>query len=163
MTQAGPQVWVAGVDDARTVARLLTGFRDHLGYQRPSDNAILAGVERLIEDVATEFLLGSPDADTPPAGVAQLRFRQSIWMVRDCLIEDVYVDTDARGAGLGRALVAHALERARERGCRRAELDVSEDNDAGLALYGSFGFEAITDEHGPRDLYLRVHLDPDDA
>lgn len=160
---AGPHVWVAGVDEARTVARLMTGFRDHLGYERPSENAILAGVERLIEDVATEFLLGSPDADAPPASVAQLRFRQSIWMVRDCLIEDVFVDASARGAGLGRALVAAALERARARGCRRAELDVSEDNNAGLALYGSFGFEAITDADGPRDLYLRVHLDPADA
>ena len=163
MMEAGPQLWVAGVDEARTVARLMAGFRDHLGYERPSDNAILAGVERLIEDVSTEFVLGSPHADAPPAGVAQLRFRQSIWMVRDCLIEDVYVDPGARGAGLGRALVAHALERARARGCRRAELDVSEGNAAGLALYGSLGFEAITDAHGPRDLYLRVHLDPADA
>lgn len=161
MMEAGPQVWVAGVDEARTVARLMTGFRDHLGYDRPSDNAILAGVERLIEDVATEFLLGSPDADAPPAGVAQLRFRQSIWMARDCLIEDVYVDEAARGAGLGRALVAGALDRARVRGCRRAELDVSEDNAAGLALYASFGFQAIAAADGPRDLYLRVHLDPD--
>jgi len=161
--EAGPHVWVAGVEEARTVARLMSGFRDHLGYERPSDNAILAGVERLLEDVATEFLLGSPDPDAPPAGVVQLRFRQSIWMARDCLIEDVYVDDAARGAGLGRALLAGALERARVRGCRRAELDVSEDNAAALALYGAFGFEAITDAGGPRDLYLRVHLDPADA
>ena len=66
---------------------------------------------------------------------------------------------EARGAGLGRALVGLALERARARGCRRAELDVNEANAAALALYGSFGFSATENPYGARDLYLRVHLD----
>lgn len=159
---AGPHVWVAGPHEAETVARLMTAFRDHLGYERPTDNAVLAGVERLLEDVATEFLLGAPDPDAPPAGVAQLRFRQSIWTSRDCLIEDVFVADDARGLGVGRALVAHALDRARARGCRRAELDVSEGNDAALALYGALGFTASPAAGAPRDLYLRLQLDPAD-
>jgi GNAT superfamily N-acetyltransferase len=158
---AGPHVWVAGPNEAETVARLLVEFRDHLGYDRPSENAVLAGVEKLLEDVSTEFLIGAPNPDAPPAGVAQLRFRRSIWMAADCLVEDVFVADGARGAGLGRALVTHALERARARGCRRAELDVSEVNEAALALYASLGFGASA-EGAPRDLYLRAHLDPVD-
>ena len=159
---SGPHVWVAGPHEAETVARLLSEFRDDLGYKRPSDNAILAAVEQLSEDVATEFLLGSPDPDAAPAGVAQLRFRRSVWMATDCLVEDVFVAAPARGIGLGRALVVQALERARACGCRRAELDTSEGNAAALALYASLGFTAVSGAGTDRDLYLRVHLAPAD-
>jgi len=157
---AAPRVWVAGRHEAHDVARLLVAFRDHLGLDWPSDNAFLAGVERLLDDPATEFLLGVPHDDAPPAGVVQLRFRWGIWRAGgDCLIEDVFVSEPARRTGLGRALVEAALERARERGCRRAELDVNEANAGALALYGSFGFSATANRYGARDLYLRLHLD----
>lgn len=155
-----PRVWVATRDEAAAVARLLIAFRDHNGLDWPSDNAFLAGVERLLDDPATDFLLGSPHDDAPPAGVAQLRFRYGIWRAgHDCLLEDLFVEDSARGAGLGRALVEATLHRARERGCRRIELDTNESNEAALALYGSFGFSATENTYGTRDLYLRLHLD----
>jgi ribosomal protein S18 acetylase RimI-like enzyme len=150
------RAWKAGPHEAEDVARLLVAFRDHLGYDWPSDNAFLAGVENLIEDRDTAFILGAVDDDAPPCGVVQLRYRMGIWRAgRDCLVEDVYVDESARGRGVARALLEHATERARERGCRRMELDVNEENTAALALYTSFGF---TTGH-PRDLYMRRHLD----
>lgn len=150
------RAWKAGPHEAEIVARLLIGFRDHLGYAWPSDNAFLAGVERLIDDRDTEFLLASPDDDSPPAGVVQLRFRLGIWRAGgDCLVEDVYVDPSARGRGVARTLLELATERALERGCRRMELDVNEANTPALALYESFGFTAGS----PRDLYMRRHLD----
>ncbi|MCW3045798.1 MAG: family N-acetyltransferase [Solirubrobacterales bacterium] len=155
-----PRVWLAAVDDAETVARLLVAFRDHLDLSWPSDNAFLAGVERLLDDRDTDYLLGAPHDDAPPAGVVQLRYRYGIWRAgTDCLVEDLFVEEAARGAGLGRALVRGAIERARERGCRRIELDVNEGNPAALALYESFGFSSTTNGYGARDLYLRRHLD----
>jgi ribosomal protein S18 acetylase RimI-like enzyme len=151
-----PRTWKAGPHEAEIVARLLIEFRNQLGYDWPSDNAFLAGVERLIVERETEYLLGAPDDDSPPSGVVQLRFRWGIWRAGgDCLVEDVYVSEAARGRGLARALLELATERALERGCRRMELDVSEANEAGLALYRSFGFT----EGSPRDLYMRRHLD----
>jgi GNAT superfamily N-acetyltransferase len=150
------RAWKAGPHEAEIVARLLIGFRDHLGYTWPSDNAFLAGVERLIDDRDTEYILASADDDSPPSGVAQLRFRLGIWRAGgDCLVEDVYVDQSARGRGVGRALLEFSTERALERGCRRMELDVNEANTAALALYESFGFTTGS----PRDLYMRRHLD----
>jgi GNAT superfamily N-acetyltransferase len=150
------RAWKAGPHEAETVARLLIGFRDHMGYTWPSDNAFLAGVENLIEDRNTEYVLAAVDDDSPPSGVVQLRFRQGIWRAGgDCLVEDVFVDASARGHGVGRALLEKATERALERGCRRMELDVNEENPAAIALYTSFGFTAGQ----PRDLYMRRHLD----
>jgi len=156
----GPQVWVAEPDEAETVARLLVGFRDHLGSDWPSENAFLAGVEKLIEDRNTDFVIGAPDADTPPAGVVALRYRHSLWTASDdCLLEDVFVEESARGTGLGRALVAFSLERARERGCRRAELDVNEANPAALRLYESLGFGKKSTPWEGRDLFINIRLD----
>lgn len=157
-----PDVWVATPDEAEVVGGLLIAFRNHLGEDWPSDNAFLAGVERLIEDRDTEFLLGSPDPDSPPAGVVQLRFRWGVWLAGgDCLVEDVYVEEHARGHGLGRALMGLAAERATARGCKRMELDTNEKNTAAVALYESLGFTAKTGRYDGRDLYLRRLLDPD--
>jgi GNAT superfamily N-acetyltransferase len=150
------RAWLAGPHEAETVARLLIAFRDHLGYDWPSDNAFLAGVERLMDDRDTDFVLAAADDDSPPAGVTQLRYRTGIWRAGgDCLVEDVFVDASARGKGVARALLSFATERALERGCRRMELDVNEANTAALALYESFGFTT----GNPRDLYMRRHLD----
>ncbi len=158
MDRVTPRVWLADARDAETVARLMVGFRDHLGRDWPSHNAFLAGVERLIDDRDSEFLIGAPHDDAPPSGVCQLRYRWGLWRAGlDCLLEDLYVLEDARGQGLGRDLVLAAIDRARERGCRRMELDTNEDNAAARALYESNGF--FTGEPGQRDLYYRLHLD----
>ena len=93
--------WIAERHEAETVADLLIAFRDHMGSDWPSDNAFLAGVERLMDDRDTDFVLGAPHADAPPAGVVQLRFRFGIWRAGgDCLVEDVFVAEDLRGTGL---------------------------------------------------------------
>ncbi len=156
----GPHVWVAEPDEAETVARLLVAFRDHLAHDWPSENAFLAGVEKLIEDRNTEFVIGAPDADAPPAGVVALRYRHSLWTASDdCLLEDVFVEEHARGTGLGRALVELALERARARGCRRAELDVNEANEPALRLYESLGFGKKSTPWDGRDLFINIRLD----
>ena len=157
-----PHVWVAGPEEAEAVAGLMVAFRTHLGYDWPSDNAFLAGVERLLDDRDTDFLLGAPDDDSPPAGVCQLRYRWGLWRAGvDCLLEDLFVAEAARGTGLGRALVEGARARAIERGARRMELDCNEANTAALALYASAGFVTASSAYdGARDLYLRLHLDP---
>ena len=79
----------------------------------------------------------------------------------DCWMEDLFVRPEPQGRGLGRALVEAALQRARERGCLRVELDVDEDNRAARALYARLGF----DEHaktGPpeRTLFVGYHFEP---
>ena len=142
-------VRLATPDDAEEVARLLIAFRDHLGRDEPSDERFHANSRLLIADPHTEFLL----AGEPAAGVCQLRYRPCVWLdADDCTLEDLYVAEQARGSGLGRALVAAAIERARERGCARVVLDANEANGAAIALDESAGFSSGS---GSRDLFLR--------
>ena len=111
------------------VAGLLLGFRDWMGRDSPPEESLRASVEQLISDPATEYLLGAVEVAGPPAGVCQLRYRWGIWYsAADCWLEDLYVSESARRSGLGRALVQEAASRARERGCARVQLDVSEAN-----------------------------------
>jgi ribosomal protein S18 acetylase RimI-like enzyme len=133
------RVWVAAEDEAAEVAGLMAAFRDWLGYDDPADGEIRDVVDRLIRDPHTDYLLGA--VDDGPAGVCQLRYRLCVWTgTDDCWLEDLYVRDEARGAGLGRALVDKAVERARERGCRRMDLDVNEQNGEALAFYERMGF-----------------------
>jgi ribosomal protein S18 acetylase RimI-like enzyme len=153
-----PHVWRAEPHEAEAVAALLVAFRNHLGFDWPSDRAFLASVERLIEEPATEYLLGAPQAGRPAAGVVQLRYRWSVWRAaEDCELEDLFVSADRRRSGLGRALLDAAIDRARARGCRRIKLDTAERNEPALALYRSAGFSDEAYEGG-RALLLRLRL-----
>ena len=157
-----PVVWRAEGHEAGTVAGLLVEFRDWNGGDWPSDNAFLASVERLIERTDTEFLLGAVDVDAPPAAVCQLRYRFSLWVAaEDCWLEDLFVTASARRRGVGRALVAAAVERATARGARRIELDTNETNAGALALYESLGFSTRSKGGGTgRNLFLGRRLGP---
>jgi ribosomal protein S18 acetylase RimI-like enzyme len=136
-----PRVWVAGEADAESVSALMAGFRDHIGRDRPTDAEIRGTVDVLLNDADTEFLLAARDEQDVPAGVCQLRYRLAVWTsTDDCWLEDLYVTDEARGTGLGRALIATAFERARARGCARVQLDVAEDNARAIDVYREAGF-----------------------
>lgn len=157
---SGP-VWVAGAREAPVVASLMAEFRDWHGRDRPSDAALRQGVERLIGEPATEYLLGALVDGGEAVGVCQLRFRYGLWhSADDCWLEDLFVREAGRGAGLGRALGEAAIERALRRGCRRIDLDVDSDNEQALALYGRLGFSGATPS-GARRLMLRRALTAD--
>jgi len=59
-------------------------------------------------------------------------------------IEDVVVDDAARGAGVGEALVAAALDRARLLGAKTVDLTSRPSREAANRLYVRLGFEART-------------------
>jgi ribosomal protein S18 acetylase RimI-like enzyme len=135
------RVWLAGEEDVGAIVSLVAEFRDWWRKSKPTDEGIRDTVEQLVGDPKTDFLLAASDGADGAAGVCQLRYRLSVWTgVDDCWLEDLYVQEEARGAGLGRALVRAALGRAEARGCRRVELDVNEDNTEAIAFYRSLGF-----------------------
>ena len=57
-------------------------------------------------------------------------------------IEAVRVRADRRGSGLGRAMMAYALEQARARGCRVAQLTTDKRRTEAHRFYERLGFTA---------------------
>ena len=146
------KVWRAEAAEAADVARLIAEFGAWWGKNVVPEDEVRASVDRIMSGDDGEFLLGALDGE--PVGVCQLRFRWSVWKsAEDCWLEDLFVREEARRSGLGRALVEAALVRARERGCKRIELDVNEDNGAARALYEACGF--LTEPKPPgRTLFI---------
>ena len=146
---------LATAEDAGEVTRLMLLFRDWWARDWPPDESWRRGVQLLLADERTDVLLGGE----PASGVAVLRYRHSLWQdALDCSLEDLYVEEHARRSGLGARLVSAALERARERGCRRVELDVNEANEPALALYEKLGFSAFSGELSGRNLLMRHYF-----
>lgn len=130
---------MARADDVPVVATLLGGFYEHLGKPLPDQAELEDSVRHVMEGGDGEFLLGY--VGDVPAGFAQLRWRWAVWTrALDGWLEDLFVEQDRRRSGLGRELVEAVVDRARERGCVRLELDVDTDNEAALALYRACGF-----------------------
>jgi ribosomal protein S18 acetylase RimI-like enzyme len=109
-------------DDVRE--RLVPGLRDH-----PSAMVLMA----MDEDSAV--------------GIAVCFFGFSTFSARPLLnIHDLAVRPEARGRGVGRALLDAAQQQARLRSCCKMTLEVRDDNHVARRLYRDFGFDA---NHGP--------------
>ena len=82
--------------------------------------------------------------DDEVVGALQLSFMPSIsyrgsWRAT---IENVRTSNARRGQGIGRALVEHAIERARERQCRIVQLTTDKRRTDALRFYERLGFRA---------------------
>lgn len=58
-------------------------------------------------------------------------------------LEDLFVRPEARGGGLGRALLAHLAALAVERGCARLEWSVLDWNEPAIGFYRRLGARAM--------------------
>lgn len=130
-------VRLAESSGADIVARLLHEFNTEFDEPTP-------GVEVLAERARSMLAAGEITvllAGEPPVGLAELRFRPSIWTgALDAYLEELYVAPDRRGHGTGRALLEAAMDTARSQGAAHIDLGTSEDDVAAIALYESCGF-----------------------
>ncbi len=60
-------------------------------------------------------------------------------------LEDLFVEPEARGVGLGRAMLAHLAGLALSRGCARLEWSVLDWNAPSIAFYRALGAKAMDD------------------
>ena len=65
--------------------------------------------------------------------------RRGSWRAQ---IEGVRVDSSLRSSGVGRSLIAWAIERARKRGCSLVQLTSDKSRGDAIRFYESLGFVA---------------------
>lgn len=96
--------------------------------------------QRLERDESVIFIA---TLDGRPLGFTQLYpLFSSTRMARLFLLNDLFVDAAARGAGLGAALLERARQHAQEEGACELMLETGNDNPA-RRLYERSGYEAV--------------------
>ncbi len=121
----------------------------------------LADYERLLHEVVAtedrlrESLFGprpgaevviADDGDGEPLGFALFFPNYSTVLAQPGIyLEDLYVRPQARGRGVGRALLSHLARLARERGCGRLEWWVLDWNESAIRFYRSLGARPMDD------------------
>ncbi|MCB1683790.1 MAG: GNAT family N-acetyltransferase [Pseudomonadales bacterium] len=63
-----------------------------------------------------------------------------------CQLEELIVDSDARGKNIGALLVQKSIDNARSRGCAEFGLYLLESTEHNRPFYAKFGFEAVGTE-----------------
>lgn len=106
------------------------------------DAACWAAFEAIDADPRNELIVA--DEDGTVVGTCQLTFTPSLSRrgAERMTIEAVRVRGDRRGGGIGRAMMAWSLARARERGCGLAQLTTDKRRTDAHRFYASLGFAA---------------------
>jgi GNAT superfamily N-acetyltransferase len=118
----------------------LGASREVLGEE--VDAAYWRAFEQIDADPRNELIVADDGGDV--LATCQLTFTPSLSRrgAERMTIEAVRVRADLRGRGVGRAMMAWALHRARERGCRLAQLTTDKRRTDAHKFYASLGFTA---------------------
>jgi GNAT superfamily N-acetyltransferase len=140
---SGLHIAAATERDVPVILQLIKGLAD---YEK------LAHLVTATEDDLRTALFGaSPVAEAVIASIDGRPVGYALWFQtfstflgrRGVYLEDLFVVPDARGMGVGRALLAHLARIAVERGCERVEWAVLDWNDPAIRFYRRIGAEPM--------------------
>lgn len=124
------------------VPQILRFVRELAEFEREPD--AVEATEPMLEEAlfgdrpAAEALIA--EVDGTPAGFALFFHNFSTWTgKRGLYLEDLYVTPDARGTGVGTALLRHLAGIALDRGCGRFEWAVLDWNEPAIKFYRAMG------------------------
>jgi GNAT superfamily N-acetyltransferase len=140
----------ATVDDVPHVFRFICELADYekLRHEVKTNEAALR--EQLFGATrGAEVLIG--EIDGVPRGFALFFHSFSTFEgKRGLYLEDLYVEVNSRGSGLGKALLVRLAKLAVERGCARFEWSVLDWNEPALKFYRSVGARPMSEWTGQR-------------
>ncbi|MFC5743823.1 GNAT family N-acetyltransferase [Dyella tabacisoli] len=134
-------------DDDRFILDLTPRFVD---FQLPPwrrRHECIEGIRKdllrhLEDQPANSYLFIAKDSDGKRVGFMHLQKTQDFFTGRsNCHISDLAVAKEHEGRGVGKALLAHAEDWAREHHCQLVTLAVFPGNERARALYEATGYE----------------------
>jgi GNAT superfamily N-acetyltransferase len=150
--RAGVSISVVGEGDLPELLPLVRGYADFYGVA-PADEDLLGLSRALIADPAREgmqFLARTHDGKA--VGFATVFWLWSTLSARRVgLMNDLFVASEARGAGAADALIERCRAACRERGATRLTWQTAKDNARAQAVYDRIG--------GRREEWLDYWLD----
>lgn len=120
-------------------------FRDYIAFYRASvpDDVIELTWSRLMDGVSGLVGLAAVNERDRLLGIALLVFHRSTWSATGyCYLEDLFVAPQARGQGVGRALLEAVYAEADARGATRTYWVTEEDNATARRLYDAVASRA---------------------
>jgi len=131
------QIRKCKADDFEAVTKLL---RQLWPEQRLDVAALQAVFERALAGEQQVYLCAA-EGDCV-VGFASLTLKNNLWQAGFLgHVDELVVESRYRGQGVGRQLLAQISELARERGCRRVELDSAFHRKQAHEFYERHGFE----------------------
>ena len=136
---------IARRDDVPAILGLLADddiARSRGPVSEQADAAVWRAFEQIDADPNNELLVGEEAGEI--IATCQLTFTPGLSRggATRMTVEAVRVRKDRRGGGLGRELMAYAVDRARQRGCRIVQLTTDKRRSAAHRFYASLGFTA---------------------
>ena len=134
------KIELAGEADLADLLPMMRAYCDF--YEAaPSDEDVDALARALIADPGNEGVqVIARSDDGSPLGFATIYwYWQTLSAARAALMNDLFVVPQARGQGVGRALIEECRHHARERGAETLAWETAPDNETAQRLYRSIG------------------------
>ncbi|MBZ9557863.1 MULTISPECIES: GNAT family N-acetyltransferase [unclassified Modicisalibacter] len=144
-----PTIRPATIDDLAPLSQLLDGYRRFYGQPGDIDAARDFLIQRL--GLGDAHLRVAESATGRLVGFVQLYpLLSTVGLAPRWLLNDLFVAPEARGQGVGRALMQAAAALAGDHGVPQLTLSTQVDNHAAQALYESLGWQRNDDFFGYR-------------
>jgi GNAT superfamily N-acetyltransferase len=131
---------------AEDIPQILAFIHALAAYEREPD-AVTATEEDLLRDGFGPhpfYFCLIADFDGQPAGFAFYFFNYSTWMGRPGLyLEDIFVQPEFRGRGIGKSLLEKVAAIAVEKNCPRLQWEVLDWNTPAIEFYRAMGAEFL--------------------
>jgi len=126
---------------ASDLPELMPMLRAYCDFYRvnPTDDRLRALAGALIDNPAEGVQLIAR-GDRTPLGFATIYWTwQTLYACRVGVLNDLYVNSAARGSGTGRALIDRGLGLCRERGAEKLVWETAPNNETAQRLYDGIG------------------------
>lgn len=135
----------ARIEDLEALLPLVAAYQRFYGVEAPDDARNRAFFTRFVAPSDLGVLLAAHDEDGVPLGFATIYWTHSSVSAEDVAhMNDLFTVAEARGRGVGRALIEAAKDAARQRGLQRLTWMTAPDNATAQRLYDRTGAERST-------------------